>query len=131
MVALLLVAHGSRRIESNQEVMNLASELEKISGDHFDSVQCAFIQFGEPSFQGKVDELVKMGANEIKVLPYFIAAGSHVQKDIPELIQIVKNKYPDIRLKIMKHFGSFSGILKFILDESLKESVNLNISSEE
>lgn len=129
MVALLLVAHGSRKKESNQEVINLASELEKIAGDHFDTVQCSFIQFGDPSFQLKVDELVKMGISEIKVVPYFIAAGSHVRQDIPELIKIVKSKYPNIRLKVMKHFGSYGGISKFILDESLKDDVNLLVNT--
>lgn len=129
MTALLIVAHGSRKQESNQEVMSLATELEKIAGNHYCCVQHAFIQFGNPLFQARVEELVKMGVREIKVLPYFIAAGSHVRQDIPELLQMVENTYPDIRFRLMKHLGGFSGIAKFILDESLKDSVNMKHSA--
>ncbi len=129
MTALLIVAHGSRKKESNQEVLNLAAELQQIAGDHYSTVQCAFVQFGQPPFLTKVEELAGMGVREIKVLPYFIAAGSHVQQDIPELIQTAKNKHPSIRFRLMKHFGSFGGILRFILDESLKDHINLQSSS--
>lgn len=36
MTALVLIAHGSRRKASNQEVGELAARLEGIAGDHFD-----------------------------------------------------------------------------------------------
>ena len=48
MHALLLIAHGSRREASNQEVRELAARLERIAGDRFGRVIPAFLELAEP-----------------------------------------------------------------------------------
>jgi len=132
MRALILLAHGSRREESAQEVLQMAQELEmraKKTGQ-FNTVKPAFMQFCGPDFYQVVDEIMQYdlknssdstspnNLKEIMVLPYFISAGSHVAEDIPKLVEKAVKKYPDISFTVTPHLGKFQGLTKLILDEA-------------
>ncbi|SLM32246.1 putative Sirohydrochlorin cobaltochelatase [Desulfamplus magnetovallimortis] len=120
MKALILLAHGSRREASAIEIKKLAESLEKLAEGKFDIVRAAFIQFCGPSFNEVVEELKNHEVNKMVVLPYFISAGNHVVKDIPELIAEAKIKNPDITFKVTEHFGRFSALKELIIKETVK-----------
>ncbi len=120
MKALIILAHGSRREESALELATLAEDLEKMGAEKFNIVRSAFVQFCSPTFHEVVDELVEKGIGEIVVLPYFISAGNHVVKDIPELIATSKSNHPELLLSVTDHFGKFNGLKKLILEETSK-----------
>lgn len=117
MNALLILAHGSRKKESNEEIIRLATELDERQDKPFAKVLCAFNQFSGPTAEDQIRVLADMGATEITVLPYFIAAGSHVTSDIPELVDRARGAYPGIRFHISPHFGGFQGIKDLIVSE--------------
>lgn len=121
MNALLVLAHGSRKKESNDEVIRLAMELDNHPGSGFDKVLCAFNQFSDPSAAQQIEVLVRMGATKITVLPYFIAAGSHVLTDIPELVNEARRVYPGVSFHLSPHFGAFRGVKDLILNELAPE----------
>lgn len=115
MKALLIVAHGSRKKESNEEVLDLAGSLDKKARGSFDVVRGAFIQFTTPLVSDVISELVKKGMTEVTVLPYFIAGGSHVTDDIPTVIADARIAYPEITFRLTNHLGKFKGLADFIL----------------
>lgn len=117
MKALLILAHGSRKKESNEEVQRLAADLDKAGDSGFDKVLCAFNQFSTPSAEDQIEILVGMGASHITVLPYFIAAGSHVMTDIPELVKAAEQTYSGVTFKMTPHFGAFKGVKALIVNE--------------
>lgn len=117
MKALLILAHGSRKKESNDEILALARELNERPGKPFDKVLCAFNQFSGPTAGEQIKVLAEQGVRDITVLPYFIAAGSHVVSDIPELVREAARTYPDIRFHVTPHLGAFKGIQNLILSE--------------
>lgn len=117
MKALLIVAHGSRKKESNDEVMSLAQELDSSGRSGYDRVLCAFNQFSDPSAESQIEALAAMGATRITVLPYFIAGGSHVVSDIPELVREASTRHPGIAFHITAHFGAFNGVKDLIIQE--------------
>ena len=116
MKALLVVAHGSRKKESNAEVLGLVRELNQKARGAFDVVRGAFIQFTTPLVPEVIAELVESGVKEATVLPYFIAGGSHVTNDIPELIAEARRAYPELIFKVTSHLGKFEGLADYILD---------------
>jgi sirohydrochlorin ferrochelatase len=116
MNALLIVAHGSRKKESNDEVIQLARDLDAIEESPFDRVLCAFNQFSGPTVDDQIAELAGQGITDITVLPYFIAAGSHVVTDIPERVDQARERYPAIRFNLAQHLGAFTGIKRLILE---------------
>ena len=83
MNALLLVAHGSRAQSANDEVRSLARTLGQNIGQTFGWIDCAFLEIAELSIAERIQTCIQNGADNITVLPYFLAAGRHVTKDIP------------------------------------------------
>lgn len=117
MKALLIVAHGSRRKESNDEVRRLAYRIEENSGPAFDVVTSAFLEISSPQIDSAVADLVADGATEIKVFPYFLAAGTHVVNDIPRLIEEESTNHANVHFEILPHLGALQGISTLILNQ--------------
>ena len=116
MKTLLIIAHGSRRKESNEEVRQLADRVATNSGDAFDRVASSFLEISSPQIDSAIADLAEAGATEIAVFPYFLAAGTHVANDIPRLIDEEKEKYPQIKFTILPHLGALKGISTLILN---------------
>jgi len=115
--ALLIIAHGSRREASNDEVRRLVFDLKARAGDDgFESVSCAFLELAEPSIPDAVDACVSDGATEITVLPYFLSAGRHVVEDIPAELDIGRRRHPDVTLRVLPYVGAESGMRDLILE---------------
>ena len=65
--ALVVVAHGSRREASNDEVRALASRLADMPDTGYDSVTAAFLELAEPLIPDGVVDAVDDGAGEVVV----------------------------------------------------------------
>ena len=120
MRALLIVAHGSRRKESNDEVRRLTARIEENSGPAFNVVMCAFLEISSPQIDSAVADLVDAGATEIKVFPYFLAAGTHVVHDIPAIIDEQRDAYPNVQFEMLPHLGALQGISTLIINQIYK-----------
>ncbi|MDH3981661.1 MAG: CbiX/SirB N-terminal domain-containing protein [Kiritimatiellaceae bacterium] len=120
MKALIVTAHGSRRNESNEEVRRLAVRLHDKAGPAFDIVSCAFLEIAEPEIKSTISDLVAQGVKKIRIFPYFLAAGTHVVTDIPNLIAEAEKAHPEVDFKILPHLGSLQGMSTLILNQIYK-----------
>jgi len=115
MQALIIVAHGSKLKSSNDEIKNIALKIkENIEEDKL-LVFYSFLELSEPSIFQSGEEAVKSGCKTIKFFPYFLAAGKHVKVDIPNEIDKLKNKFPEINFTLLPHIGACKGMEKLIL----------------
>ena len=105
MKSLLIIAHGSRRKQSNEEVRALAIRVSQLKNTRFDEVTAGFLELAEPSIPDGLEQCIKRGAKEVVVFPYFLAAGRHVVEDIPEEIAPIVAKYPEVSVHIAPHLG--------------------------
>lgn len=106
MKALLIVAHGSRRKQSNQEVIDLADQLNQHGQHDFDLVTAAFLELADTLIPDGIEHCARAGATEIVVVPYFLNSGKHVTQDIPDVITAIKVQYPTIRIDLTQHIGA-------------------------
>lgn len=106
MNALLLIAHGSRNQKANQEIDALAQNVAHFCDEQFQLVQHAFLEFAEPDIVGGVGKCVERGATRVTVVPYFLTAGNHVVRDIPEEIEQVRAAHADIEIELSPHVGA-------------------------
>lgn len=113
--ALLLIAHGSRRQESNQEVQQLASKIADSKQHSFDIVHTAFLEIAEPSITQGLEFCAKAGASNIVVFPYFLAAGRHVIDDIPHEVEAFKRRNTHITINIANYLGCLPDMPEIIL----------------
>lgn len=114
--ALIIVAHGSRKASSNEEVKSLTEELEALLGEKYDLVTAAFLEFTDPSLEEGMLSCIDKGTSEIVILPYFLASGNHVTRDIPEAVQKVQASHPQVKITLKEHIGSASGMVGLLSD---------------
>lgn len=116
MKTLLLVAHGSRKVSSNAAIESLTEKLrQRLVGTDFSAITHAFLELTEPSIPQGITSLVGLGATQVVVMPYFLAPGTHVVDDVPELINEAQSQYPEVRFTIMPYLGETEGIIDLIL----------------
>lgn len=115
MRCLLIVAHGSRMPETNDEIKRLTDGVHRRIGGRYDSVTYAFLEFAEPSFEDGLQACIDGGADEIVVLPYLLSVGRHVKRDIPEIVESKKAKHPGVTFRVAPYVGSAEGMLNLLL----------------
>jgi sirohydrochlorin ferrochelatase len=115
MKSLLIIAHGSRRAASNEEVRQLAERVSGQSDSGFDEVSAAFLELAEPSIPDGLEACIQRGATEVIVFPYFLAAGRHVVEDIPQEIAPVVARYPEVRVQVAPHLGMATALPEIII----------------
>jgi len=114
MKALLLVAHGSKRQFSNDEIRTLSAQLKDQVQPRFDYVACAFLELTTPSIAEGIAQCVAAGAERIVVLPYFLSAGKHIAEDIPQIVEAQRARHPNVDIVISDYIGKqpeMSGLL--------------------
>ena len=142
---LVVVSHGSKRQESNEEFNNFIQKLNEINQrklkereieeleDKFSQpemndnktisykkVSGACLEFASPQLETVIEDLVKNGYNQLDILPLFIFAGYHVRQDIPERMEVLKNKYENLEYDILNHPAAEDGFAYYIFNHSLR-----------
>ena len=118
MKALLLIAHGSRRQQSNDEVIKLTNKLRDNSAAEYAIIHASFLELADPSIPEGIKKCVDEGASSIVVLPYFLNSGRHVIEDIPNIVKDSQQNYPDIDIKIAAHLGASNMIMDLLIDSA-------------
>jgi len=115
MKALLLIAHGSRRKQSNDEVVILADKLKLNCSKQYEIVHAGFLELAETLIPDGIKKCVDDGASSITVLPYFLNSGRHVVEDIPNIVNDTKPHYPNIDIKIAPHLGASNLMMELLI----------------
>ncbi len=94
--AVLLIGHGSKDPEGNAEFEAFAKQA---------GMRYCMLDYVEPSLPNALSQLAEEGITHLAVIPYFLFAGGHVKKDIPETIDIARKKYPAMTIYLGRHLG--------------------------
>ena len=116
MKALVLVAHGSRRQASNDEVRVLSEKIAKEMGHDFPIVETGFLELAEPLIPDAIENCIKQGATDVCVVPYFLSAGRHVQEDVPAEVEKAQLANTHILMEVLPHIGGSDMMLNLIRD---------------
>jgi sirohydrochlorin ferrochelatase len=106
MKALVLIAHGSRRQASNEEVIALSGVIAREMKDDYPIVEAGFLELAEPSIPNALERCVRKGATDICIVPYFLSAGRHVHADIPGEVDQARTMHGGISMTITPHIGA-------------------------
>lgn len=116
-IGIVVLGHGSRAaVDEANEVLLRLSNMIKVNND-FQLLETAFMnpESGRPGLEEAVNKLVGNGAEKIVVAPVFISNGIHMQKDIPAMIERLKEKY-GVEIKCAAHMGADSKIAEVVSD---------------
>lgn len=114
---IVILGHGSRRAvdEANQVFLEIAEMVRARTGA--DLLETAFLnpRAQRQDLAGAVARLVARGAKRIIVAPVFLANGLHMQKDIPEEIARLREKY-QVEIRATAHLGADPRIVEVVVD---------------
>lgn len=122
--ALLLVAHGSRRAASNDEVVKLAEQLQMDLQTDFTMVKAAFLELAEPSIPQGIESCAGAGADCVVVLPYFLNTGRHVAQDIPAEIDKARQQLPNLNIYLQAHIGALPEMRSVLIKAAANKHEN-------
>ena len=95
---ILLFAHGSSVEEANRAVHELARQIE--AQGPYSYVRAAFLERARPDLSEAVRQAVEAGRQRLIVIPYFLTMGIHLQRDLPNFISALKQKYPEVMIEV-------------------------------
>ena len=101
--AVLLIAHGRRRAEANQDLADLAELIR--SRRQFALVEVSYLELASPTIVDAARTCVLKGANQVLMLPYFLSAGVHVVNDLQQIRDQLQSEFPAVRFVMCPHLG--------------------------
>jgi sirohydrochlorin ferrochelatase len=114
MKSVLIVAHGSRATETEQMFEQVVSQVRDLLPDQM--ITSTFMQLSENTLDKMLVQLAQSGVTEIRIVPYFLFNGIHIQEDIPETMADFTRRYPDIKLSLAPTLGSDSRLADILVD---------------
>lgn len=113
--AIVLIAHGSKKQSSNDEFLNMVENMK--DKHNYAIMEAAFLELANPDIVSCVENLILNDIKKIDFYPFFLNSGKHVLIDIPNIIQELQKKYPQIDLTLLNHFGKSKKIEEIILND--------------
>ena len=63
--------------------------------------------------------LAAAGCSAVDVVPLFLGAGGHVRKDIPRLLQRLRDAHPQVQWTLRPSIGEAPGVIAAMADAAL------------
>jgi len=118
-VALLLIAHGSRRSEANADLDFIATGIRERG--RYPVVQVSFLELAEPGIEAGGALCVEQGATDVILLPYFLSPGVHVVEDLTAARNQLSERFPGVRFVLAEPLGRHP-LLIDVVEERAREA---------
>lgn len=117
-VGILIVGHGSRREEANQDVRAVARLI--AARGPFACVEPAFLEIVSPTIDEGFAKLVRRGANHVIVHPYFLSPGRHTRGDIPLDVQAAASRHHGVTYQITEPLAAHPLVIEASIERILE-----------
>ena len=77
-----------------------------------------FLELGEPGLEGAVSRLLTRGIHQIRVIPYFLTLGTHLERDLPRLVSDISCRNSGIEIEITAPLDGHPGLITALLDRA-------------
>ncbi len=101
--AVLLIAHGSRHPPANEDLRRMAGGM--AAAGEYPIVEAAFLELAEPDIAAGGSRCVARGAGRILMIPYFLAAGVHLIRDLTAARDELCRAHPGVDVRLGPPLG--------------------------
>jgi sirohydrochlorin ferrochelatase len=101
--AILLIAHGSRQEAANRDLAELVTRLEATG--QYPIVEGCFLELAQPDVPSGGDRCVVRGAARVLLIPYFLSAGIHLERDLTRARDELKGRHPQVTFQLGAPLG--------------------------
>ncbi|MCU4799067.1 NAD(P)H-dependent oxidoreductase subunit E [Halobacteria archaeon HArc-gm2] len=124
--AVLLVGHGSRREQSNEQVRELAAALESRLRLPVDA---AYLELASPAIDEAIAGLAPT-ASRLTVVHLSLFAASHVKNDVPLAVTQARSRHPDLTIRNGAHLGIHPAIVDLLDDRAAAVEAEMDVDRE-
>lgn len=128
MPTLLVVGHGSRLAQANQDFEAFVRDFKNYLPGR--EIRWGYIELAEPLLDQAFEEAASV-SEAVTVLPLFLFAAGHVKRDIPEAVQRAVEKYPHVNYQIAHPLGVDARMVELLLRRLEDSLQHLNTSGDE
>ncbi|SOB75743.1 sirohydrochlorin cobaltochelatase [Marinobacter sp. LV10R510-11A] len=116
--SIILLAHGS----SDKRWCDTFEALAEPTLKAVSNSRIAYMELAEPSLNAVVHEGVAAGTHDFTIVPLFLAAGRHLRKDVPAMIEALE-KATGASIKLSPPIGENP-----LLGQAIKDVVALQLA---
>lgn len=115
--ALVLFAHGARSPGWAAPFERLRGMVAARAADVH--VSLAFLELMTPSLPQQVAALAALGVDDVTVVPVFLGQGGHVLRDLPLILDEIRQAHPDLAIRAVDAVGEDPTVLRAMTDYCL------------
>lgn len=119
--AILLVGHGSRMQEGNEQLLAFAERVQDKLCEKYPIIETCFLELTTPTIAQGIAACVKRGASRVTLVPIILFGAGHSKIHIPHAIDTARVAYPGVEFSYGKPIGVHPKALD-ILSSRLEEA---------
>lgn len=119
-IGIIILSHGSKLKKANASLAKTVKVIKQKTG--LNIIVPAYLQFYHPDLTESIKNLIMQGCQTIIIIPFFLFNGNHVTRDIPNIMEKEKAKYPKVKFVYTKSLGLDIRIADIIVD-IIKEAI--------
>ena len=114
---LILFAHGARDPRWAAPFEDLAARVQAQRPGL--AVRLAYLEFLAPDLGAAVADLAAAGCTRIELLPLFLGSGGHVRKDLPRLLDELRQRHAGLTIALHTAIGELDSVLQAMADAAV------------
>ncbi|MBR7746613.1 sirohydrochlorin chelatase [Undibacterium baiyunense] len=116
--ALILFAHGARAASWAEPFLRLQKLTQESEPEL--RVELAFLELMQPQLPEVVKKLVDLSYESVTIAPIFLGQGGHLLRDLPLMVEEIRQQYPALQIQQVAAAGEDAGVLQAIRDYCLR-----------
>lgn len=110
--------HGARDENWRKPFEAIMSQYQTAQPDQ--PAALGFLELMTPSFEQAVAEVIRQGANHVRVVPLFLAPGRHTRRDLPALMAQEQARWPNVGFSVVPTLTEIPTVRDAIVDWALR-----------
>jgi sirohydrochlorin cobaltochelatase len=111
---VIVFAHGSRLEPANEAVRAVAADLARRTPAA--QILAAFLELGTPGLVDAALAMAEEGVERVIVAPYFLTPGLHLDRDLPKLIEEIRQAKPGLDVCVTQSLDGHPSLAAILWD---------------
>lgn len=118
---IILFAHGARDPQWSLPFQRVADRTRDMMAQV--PVALAYLEFMSPTLKEAGTSLVEQGCTQVHVVPLFLGAGGHVRRDLPTLIDHMKQLHPQTKWMLHAAAGESNDVIEALATTAVRAAL--------
>ncbi|MFN3416278.1 MAG: sirohydrochlorin chelatase [Caldimonas sp.] len=107
---IVLFAHGARDPAWARPFEAVRARLAELQPQS--AVALAYLEFMSPDLLQAGQAVAAQGCTDVRVVPLFLGAGGHVRKDLPQLVEELRRRHPQVQWTLAPAVGEHPAVVE-------------------